>query len=38
LNGNGALSDFSLTGKVVEQSDELTLLVAPSIAESNPEE
>ena len=38
LNGNGSLSDFSLTGKVVEQSDELTLLVAPSIAESNPEE
>jgi type IV pilus assembly protein PilA len=38
LNGNGILSDFSLTGKVIDQSDELTLLVAPSIAESAPEE
>ena len=38
LNGNGVLSDFSLTGEVISQSDELTLLVAPSIAEASPEE
>jgi type IV pilus assembly protein PilA len=38
LNGNGVLSDFSLRGEVVTQSDELTLLVAPAIKETNPEE
>jgi type IV pilus assembly protein PilA len=38
LNGNGALSDFSLRGEVVKQSDELTLMVAPAIKETNPEE
>lgn len=38
LNGNTIPSTFSLTGKVVEQSDELTLLVAPQIAEVSPEE
>jgi type IV pilus assembly protein PilA len=38
LNGNGILSDFTLQAEVVSQSDELTLLVAPSIAESQPEE
>lgn len=38
LNGNGNPSTFSLTGKVVIDSDELTLLVAPQIAESQPEE
>ena len=38
LNGNVILSTFSLTGKVVTQSDELTLMIAPQIAESLPEE
>lgn len=38
LNGNAITSDFTLRGEVVTQSDELTLLVAPAIAESNPEE
>jgi type IV pilus assembly protein PilA len=38
LNGNTVESTFSLSGEVVEQSDELTLLVSPSISESNPEE
>jgi type IV pilus assembly protein PilA len=38
LNGNGVVSTFSLTAEVVSQSDELTLMVAPSIAESAPEE
>ncbi|HTV22621.1 MAG TPA: prepilin-type N-terminal cleavage/methylation domain-containing protein [Polyangiaceae bacterium] len=38
LNGNGVTSSFTLTGKVISQSDELTLMVSPSIAEANPEE
>ena len=38
LNGNTVPSVFSLTGNVVTQSNELTLLVAPQIAETNPEE
>lgn len=38
LNGNGNLSDFTLQAEVIAQSDELTLMVAPSIGESDPEE
>lgn len=38
LNGNGAFSSFTLSGKIVSQDDELTLLVSPQIAETNPEE
>lgn len=38
LNGNELPSTFSLRGEVREQSDELTLLVAPTIQETNPEE
>jgi type IV pilus assembly protein PilA len=38
LNANTIGSTFSLTGKVVEDSNELVLMISPQIAEVNPEE
>jgi type IV pilus assembly protein PilA len=38
LNGNAVLSDFTLSGAIVDDSGETVLTVSPQIAELNPEE
>ena len=38
LNGDGIRSDIHMTGKIVESSSGLTLVLSPGVSETNPEE